>query len=362
MSKPDKRTVRIALLPGDGIGPEVMAAGRKLCETIGAKNNIVFQYDEFKIGGAAIDAFGVPLRPDDLAKIRECDAVILAAVGGPKWDTGAANLRPEAGLLGLRKGLNVFANLRPAKIFPELIDASRLKPEQAKSVDLIIFRELTGGVYFGEPRGKSGEAGGREAWNTMRYTESEIRRIAKMAFEAARGRRKRVTSVDKANVLEVSQLWRDIVTDEHRHYSDVELLHLYVDNAAMQLVRNPGQFDVILTENLFGDILSDLCAELVGSIGLLPSASLGAQSPGLYEPVHGSAPDIAGKGMANPLAMFLSIAMMCRYSLNLPDAAERIERAVATALKAGARTADLGGDLGTNDMTEQVLRHFNRKG
>lgn len=349
---------RIALLPGDGIGPEVMAAGRRVMDRLRELDTIEFEFEEFLIGGAALDAHGVPLRPEDLIRMRTFDAVLLAALGGPKWDRGPAHLRPEAGLLAIRKGLGVFANLRPAKIFPELVDASKLKPEVAARVDLIVFRELTGGLYFGEPRGRGGIAGTREGFNTMRYTENEICRIAGMAFEAARKRRRRVTSVDKANVLEVSQVWREIVTEVHRDYSDVELLHLYVDNAAMQLVRDPGQFDVILTENLFGDILSDLCAELVGSIGLLPSASLGAAAPGLFEPVHGSAPDIAGKGLANPLAMFLTIAMMFRHGLALGKPADRIEAAVGKALRDGARTGDLGGRLGTQQMTECVLKNL----
>ncbi len=357
IQKPSGR-YRIALLPGDGIGPEVMAAGRQLMERLRKLDKIEFEFEEFLIGGAALDAHGCPLRDEDLSRMRTFDAVLLSALGGPKWDRGPANLRPEAGLLAIRKGLGVFANLRPAKIFPELLDASKLKPEVAARVDLIVFRELTGGVYFGEPRGRKANGGNREAFNTMRYAENEIRRIAVMAFEAAQLRRRRVTSVDKANVLEVSQLWREIVTEVHQSYSDVELLHLYVDNAAMQLVRDPGQFDVILTENLFGDILSDLCAELVGSIGLLPSASLGSAAPGLFEPVHGSAPDIAGKQLANPLAMFLTIALMLRHGLALSKPADQIETAVGKALREGARTTDLGGRLGTQQMTECVLKNL----
>ncbi|MBI4178601.1 3-isopropylmalate dehydrogenase [bacterium] len=367
---------RIALLPGDGIGPEVMAAGRRVMDDLARRRGIAFEYAEYAIGGAALDAHGVPLRPADLDLMRSSDAVLLAALGGPKWDTGPANLRPEAGLLALRKGLGAFANLRPARIFPDLVSASKLKPEIAARVDLIVFRELTGGLYFGEPRGRGegerekGRKGerekgktaiGRTAYNTMIYSEEEIRRIAKMAFEAARGRRKRVTSVDKANVLEVSQLWREVVTEVARDYPDVELLHLYVDNAAMQLVRDPGQFDVLLTENLFGDILSDLCAELVGSIGLLPSACLGASGPGLFEPVHGSAPDIAGKGLANPLAMFLTIALMFRHGLKRPDLADEVERGVAGALKSGLRTRDLGGAAGTAEVTERVIQKISEE-
>lgn len=358
MKRNSNKRFRIALLPGDGIGPEVMLAGRRVMDRISKDSGVDFEFQEFLIGGAALDAYGVPLRPQDLNRLREHDAVMLAALGGPKWDKGPAHLRPEAGLLGLRKGLGVFANLRPARIFQELVDSSKLKPDIASRVDLIVFRELTGGLYFGEPRGRTGKAGNREAFNTMRYSEDEVRRISVMAFEAARHRRRRVTSVDKANVLEVSQMWREVVTEVHRDFSDVELVHLYVDNAAMQLVRDPGQFDVILTENLFGDILSDLCAELVGSIGLLPSASLGAAAPGLFEPVHGSAPDIAGRGLANPLAMILTIALMFRHGLALPATADRIEEAVGAVLREGARTADLGGKMGTEEITDRILKHL----
>lgn len=360
MTQSSTRRFRIAVLPGDGIGPEVMDSSLKLLDAVGAMDHAVFEREEFLVGGAAIDAYGVPLRPEDLARMKTFDAVLLAAIGGPKWDRGPAGTRPEAGLLAMRKGLNVFANLRPARIFPELVAASSLKPEAAAQVDILVFRELTGGLYFGEPRGRTGTAPSREGFNTMRYSEEEIRRIAKMAFAAARLRRRRVTSIDKANVLDVSQLWREVVIEVHKEFPDVELLHMYVDNAAMQLVRNPGQFDVILTENLFGDILSDLCAELVGSIGLLPSASIGEKSPGLFEPVHGSAPDIAGKGVANPLAMFLTVAMMLRHGLGLPESAICVEQAVQSALRAGARTTDLGGRLGTKDITDAILKHLKR--
>ncbi|OGH56148.1 MAG: 3-isopropylmalate dehydrogenase [Candidatus Lindowbacteria bacterium RIFCSPLOWO2_12_FULL_62_27] len=358
MQQSTKKRYRLAILPGDGIGPEVMEAALRVMERVGEAEGIAFEFEEYRIGGAAIDAYGEPLRDADLDRMRACDAALMAAIGGTRWDRGPAHLRPEAGLLKIRKGLGVFANLRPAKIFRELVGASRLKPEVASRVDLIVFRELTGGLYFGEPRGRTGAPPAREALNTMRYGESEVRRIAEMAFRAARLRRRRVTSVDKANVLEVSQLWREIVVETHRSFSDVELTHLYVDNAAMQLVRDPGQFDVILTENLFGDILSDLCAELVGSIGLMPSASLGAANPGLFEPVHGSAPDIAGKGLANPLAMILTAAMMFRHGLSLPRSAGWIESAVESALEGGARTTDLGGRMSTQEMTACVLKHL----
>ena len=362
MSATKTNRFRLALLPGDGIGPEVMREALRVLDRLRVLDGLDYETEEYRIGGSALDAHGVPIREEDLQRMKHCDAVLLAALGGPKWDQGPAHLRPEAGLLALRKGLAVFANLRPSRIFPALAAASKLKPEVAARIDLIVFRELTGGLYFGRPRGRVGSAPDREAVNTLRYSEEEIRRISRMAFAAAQKRRRRVTSVDKANVLEVSQLWREIVTETHRDFSDVELIHLYVDNAAMQLVRDPGQFDVILTENLFGDILSDLCAELVGSIGLLPSASLGSSPPGLFEPIHGSAPDIAGREAANPLAMILSVALMLRHGLGLQGSARRVERAVEAALDQGAKTADLGGRLRTGEMTDQVIRHLETAG
>lgn len=349
------KTYKIALLPGDGIGPEVMSSVRPLFDHLTARRGFSFKFEEYLIGGSALDAYGVPLRDEDLDAIRQCDAALLAALGGPKWDKGPAHLRPEAGLLKIRGGLGVFANLRPAKIMPSLVDASKLKPEVARNIDLLVIRELVGGIYFGEPRGRVTEKGVQMAFNTMRYSEPEIRRIAKVAFDAARGRKKHVTSVDKANVLVVSQLWREIVEDVHRDYPDVRLDHLYVDNASMQLIRNPGQFDVILTGNLFGDILSDEASELVGSIGLLASASIGASRPGLFEPIHGSAPDIAGKKMANPTAMWLSAAMLFRHGLGEEQAADLIESSVFDAIEGGARTADLGGKLTTGEMTRRFL-------
>jgi 3-isopropylmalate dehydrogenase len=333
---------RITLLPGDGIGPEIMAVTVEVLKVVAEQLNIQFNFREALVGGAAIEATGVPLPEETLSTCRQSDAVLLAAIGGYKWDNLPRHQRPETGLLALRAGLGLFANLRPATIFPQLIDASSLKREVVEGVDIMVVRELTGGIYFGTPKGIfETETGEKRGVNTMAYTESEIDRIAKVGFETARLRRGKLCSVDKANVLDVSQLWRDRVTKMSQHYSDVELSHLYVDNAAMQLVRAPKQFDTIVTGNLFGDILSDAAAMLTGSIGMLPSASLGASGPGLYEPVHGSAPDIAGQDRANPLAQILSAAMMLRYGLNLGDAADKIEKAVLEVLERGYRTGDI---------------------
>ncbi|MBD1859903.1 MULTISPECIES: 3-isopropylmalate dehydrogenase [Leptolyngbya] len=333
---------RITLLPGDGIGPEIMAVAVRVLKTISEKFDLSFEFQEALIGGAAIDATGEPLPAATLETCKKSDAVLLAAIGGYKWDTLPRHLRPETGLLGLRSGLHLFANLRPATILPQLIDASTLKREVVEGVDIMVVRELTGGIYFGQPRGIfTTETGEKRGVNTMAYTESEIDRIGRVAFETAQKRSKRLCSVDKANVLEVSQLWRDRMTALAIEYPDVELSHLYVDNAAMQLVRAPKQFDTIVTSNLFGDILSDAAAMLTGSIGMLPSASLGASSPGVYEPVHGSAPDIAGQDKANPLAQVLSAAMMLRYSFNQADAATHIEQAVLKVLDQGYRTGDI---------------------
>ncbi|HEY9859286.1 MAG TPA: 3-isopropylmalate dehydrogenase [Candidatus Obscuribacterales bacterium] len=333
---------RITLLPGDGIGPEIMAVSVDVLKVVGQQLNLEFDFQSALIGGAAIDATGAPLPPETLETCRNSDAVLLAAIGGYKWDTLPRNLRPETGLLGLRAGLELFANLRPAKILPQLIDASSLKREVVEGIDIMVVRELTGGVYFGQPKGIfATESSEKRGVNTMAYTESEIDRIAKVAFETAQKRGKKLCSVDKANVLDVSQLWRDRVTQLGAEYSDVELSHMYVDAAAMQLVRWPKQFDTIVTSNLFGDILSDAAAMLTGSIGMLPSASLGASGPGVYEPVHGSAPDIAGQDKANPLAQVLSAAMMLRYGLNQPVAADRIEQAVIQVLDQGYRTGDI---------------------
>jgi 3-isopropylmalate dehydrogenase len=336
------KTYRITLLPGDGIGPEIMAVAVDVLTAVGQLENIQFTFQEALIGGAAIDRTGEPLPAATLAACKDSDAVLLAAIGGYKWDNLPRAQRPETGLLGLRSGLELFANLRPAAIIPQLIDASSLKKEIIEGVDIMVVRELTGGIYFGQPRGVfTTETGEQRGVNTMAYNVSEIDRIARVAFTTAQKRRKQLCSVDKANVLEVSQLWRDRVTALAADYPDVELTHLYVDNAAMQLVRAPKQFDTIVTSNLFGDILSDIAAMLTGSIGMLPSASLGASGLGVFEPVHGSAPDIAGQDKANPLAQVLSAAMLLKYGLNETAAAQRIESAVLQVLGQGYRTGDI---------------------
>lgn len=333
---------RITLLPGDGIGPEIMAVAVDVLKVVGQQLNLNFEFQEALVGGAAIDATGDPLPAATLETCRNSDAVLLAAIGGYKWDNLPSHQRPERGLLGLRAGLGLFANLRPAQILPQLIDASTLKREVVEGVDIMVVRELTGGIYFGQPKGIFvTETGEKRGVNTMAYTESEIDRIGRVAFETARKRSGRLCSVDKSNVLEVSQLWRDRIVQLSSEYPDVELSHLYVDNAAMQLLRAPKQFDTIVTGNLFGDILSDAAAMLTGSIGMLPSASLGASGPGVFEPVHGSAPDIAGQDKANPLAQVLSAAMMLRYGLNQPKAANAIEQAVLQVLDNGYRTGDI---------------------
>lgn len=333
---------RITLLPGDGIGPEIMNVAVDVLKLVGKRFDIQFEFQTALIGGAAIDETGEPLPSATLDICRNSDAVLLAAIGGYKWDSLPSHQRPEAGLLGLRAGLELFANLRPAKILPQLIDASTLKREIVEGVDIMVVRELTGGIYFGKPKGIfATETGERRGVNTMVYTESEIDRIGRVAFETARKRGGKLCSVDKANVLEVSQLWREGMNKLAPEYPDIELSHLYVDNAAMQLVRAPKQFDTIVTGNLFGDILSDAAAMLTGSIGMLPSASLGASGPGVYEPVHGSAPDIAGQDKANPLAQILSAAMMLRYGLNQPEAADLIENGVLQVLQQGDRTGDI---------------------
>jgi len=334
-------TIKISVLAGDGIGPEVVAEAVRVLTEL-RDDGFAFEFRTALVGGAAIDAVGDPLPTETLALCRQSDAILFGAVGGPKYDTLPRPQRPEQGLLRLRKELGLFANLRPAVIFPELVAASTLKPEVVAGLDLLIVRELTGDIYFGQPRGiRVLESGEREGFDTMRYRESEILRIAHVAFAAARKRARRLCSVDKANVLETTQLWREVVTTVGAEYPDVALSHMYVDNAAMQLLRNPRQFDVILTGNMFGDILSDEASMLTGSIGLLPSASLDAEGRGLYEPIHGSAPDIAGRDIANPLAAILSAAMMLRYSLRQERAADRVERAVGTVLAHGFRTADL---------------------
>lgn len=350
----------ILLLPGDGIGPEIVAEAVKVIEALKARHGLDVRTDEAAIGGAGYDAAGHPLPEETLAKARTADAILLGAVGGPRYDTLPRELRPERGLLGIRKALGLFANLRPALLYPELADASTLKREVVEGLDILIVRELTGGIYFGEPRGvRTREDGEREGFNTLVYRESEVERIARVAFEAAMRRGKRLCSVDKANVLEVSELWREVVERVGCDYPAVELSHMYVDNAAMQLVRAPKQFDVMVTTNMFGDILSDAASMLTGSIGMLPSASLNADHCGLYEPIHGSAPDIAGQGVANPLATILSVAMMLRYSLGAPALADRVEVAVGKVLKQGLRTADIAGagesSVSTRAMGDAVV-------
>jgi len=332
---------RITLLPGDGIGPEIMTVAVSVLEQVGKQHDIEFNFTEALLGGAAIDATGLPLPEETLQTCKESDAVLLASIGGYKWDSLPRAQRPETGLLGLRAGLGLFANLRPATILPQLLGASSLKPEVVEGVDIMVVRELTGGIYFGTPKGIFETEDGQRGVSTMVYHSSEVDRIGRVAYETAQKRGGRLCSVDKANVLEVSQLWRDRITALSSDYPDVELSHLYVDNAAMQLVRAPKQFDTIVTGNLFGDILSDAAAMLTGSIGMLPSASLGADGPGVFEPVHGSAPDIAGQDKANPLAQVLSAAMMLRYGLNQPAAADQIEQAVLKVLDQGYRTGDI---------------------
>ncbi|MDY6940221.1 MAG: 3-isopropylmalate dehydrogenase [Cyanobacteriota bacterium] len=351
---------RITLLPGDGIGPEIIPVAVEALKVVGKQFDLSFEFQEAPIGGAAIDATGNPLPEETLIACRNSDAVLLAAIGGYKWDNLPRTQRPETGLLGLRAGLGLFANLRPATILPQLIDSSSLKREVVEGVDIMVVRELTGGIYFGKPKGIfETETGEKRGVNTMAYTEAQIDRIGRVAFEIARKRGGQLCSVDKANVLDVSQLWRDRICALAPNYADVELSHLYVDNAAMQLVRAPKQFDTIVTGNLFGDILSDAAAMLTGSIGMLPSASLGESGPGVYEPVHGSAPDIAGQDKANPLAQVLSAAMMLRYSLNQPQGADRLEKAVMAVLDAGYRTGDIMAEgmkaVGCQQMSDVLL-------
>ncbi|OFZ72725.1 MAG: 3-isopropylmalate dehydrogenase [Betaproteobacteria bacterium RBG_16_64_9] len=353
--------MKIAVLPGDGIGPEIVAEALKALRAL----DLPLTLEHGLVGGAAYAALGEPLPEATLDLARSADAILFGAVGDPRFDTLARDKRPEQAILGLRKDLGLFANLRPALVYPELADASSLRADVVAGLDILIIRELTGDIYFGQPRGirtLEGPEAEREGFDTMRYRESEVRRIARVAFDAARKRGKRVCSVDKANVLETSQLWRDVVTQEAKRHPDIELSHMYVDNAAMQLVRNPRQFDVIVTGNMFGDILSDEASMLTGSIGMLPSASLDEANKGLYEPIHGSAPDIAGRGVANPLATVLSAAMMLRYSLGRTDAAERLERAVKKVLALGLRTPDIRQPgtraVGTKEMGDAVVANL----
>ena len=350
--------MKICVLPGDGIGPEIMEQALRVLDALRG-DGFNFEAETALIGGCAVDATGTPY-PEATSKLaKAADAILLGAVGGPQWDNLPREQRPERGLLAIRKELNLFANLRPAILYPELANASTLKPEVVAGLDILIVRELTGDIYFGQPRGIREEGGERVGFNTMVYSESEIRRIGKVAFEAARKRGKKLCSVDKMNVLECTQLWRDVMIELSADYPDVELSHMLVDNAAMQLVRAPKQFDVMVTGNMFGDILSDEASMLTGSIGMLPSASLDANNKGLYEPSHGSAPDIAGKGLANPLATILSAAMMLRYTFNLEAPAVRIENAVKKVLAAGYRTGDIyeAGTrrVGTREMGDAVI-------
>jgi 3-isopropylmalate dehydrogenase len=353
-------THKIAVLPGDGIGTEIVAEALKVLDALRLNHGLQVETEEALIGGVAYDATGTPFPEATLKLCQQADSVLLGAVGGPKWEPLDYSVRPERGLLGLRSELELFANLRPAILYPQLVAASTLKPEVVSGLDIMIIRELTGGIYFGQPRGRrTNDRGEREGFNTLIYNESEIRRIGHIAFQTAQKRNRKLCSVDKANVLECTELWREVMIEVGKEYPDVELSHMYVDNAAMQLVRAPKQFDVMVTENMFGDILSDCAAMLTGSIGMLPSASLDKNGKGMYEPIHGSAPDIAGKGLANPIATILSVAMMLRYSFGDAANADRIERAVTQALDAGYRTADIYSEgtrkVGTQEMGAAIV-------
>ncbi|MDJ0832612.1 MAG: 3-isopropylmalate dehydrogenase [Gammaproteobacteria bacterium] len=353
-------TAKIAILPGDGIGPEIVAEAVKVLDCLQQEHGLEVEMETANIGGAAYDESGSPLPPATLALCQAADAVLLGAVGGPQYDGLERDLRPERGLLGLRSELQLFSNLRPAILYPQLANASSLKPEIVSGLDIMIVRELTGGIYFGQPRGiRELDNGERQGYNTLVYAEHEIERIARSAFEVAMKRNKKLCSVDKANVLEVSELWREVMIRVSSEYPEVELSHMYVDNASMQLVKWPKQFDVIVTKNMFGDILSDTAAMLTGSIGMLPSASLDQNGKGMYEPIHGSAPDIAGRNTANPLATILSVAMMLRYSLGQHESAELIEQAVSEVLEQGLRTQDIadgGSSVSTREMGDAVVR------
>jgi 3-isopropylmalate dehydrogenase len=348
----------IVVLPGDGIGPEVTAEAVRALEAVARKGGHSFEFVERLMGGCSIDAHGVALTDEVLADCRGADAVLLGAVGGPKWDDPQAKVRPEQGLLGLRKGLGVFANLRPVSVHPALVDASPIRPERIAGVDFVVIRELTGGLYFGQPKGRETKDGVERAVDTLEYKDFEVRRIVELAFRIAQGRRKKVTSVDKANVLETSRMWRQIATEIGKAHPDIALDHMLVDTAAMRIVTSPTDFDVVVTENMFGDILTDEASVLAGSMGVLPSASIGEKGAGLFEPIHGSAPDIAGKGIANPLGMILSAALCLRHSLGLEAEAELVEKAANDAVTDGARTADLGGSLSTREMADEVIRRI----
>ncbi|SMP13344.1 3-isopropylmalate dehydrogenase [Desulfurobacterium pacificum] len=354
---------KIAVLPGDGIGPEIVKQAVKVMDAVSEKFGVKLKYEYALIGGAAIDETGIPFPEETKEIILSSDAVLLGAVGGPKWDNLPFEIRPERALLGMRKLLNAFANLRPAKLYDELIDASTLKPEVVKGVDIMVVRELTSGVYFGIPRGIFVDGDEKVGINTLRYYEHEVERIAKVAFEVARKRNKKVTSVDKANVLEATVLWREVVERVHKDYEDVELEHMYVDNAAMQIIRYPKQFDVIVTTNIFGDILSDACAMLTGSLGMLPSASIGGKI-GLYEPIHGSAPDIAGQNIANPIATINSVGMMFTYSFDMPEVEKAIDTAVKNVLAKGYRTRDIYSEgtklVSTEEMGDLIAEEIKK--
>jgi len=345
----------VVLLPGDGIGPEVVAEAVRVLEAIAGKYGHSFSFAERLMGGCSIDKFGSSLTDETLADCQASDAILLGAVGGPKWDDPTAKDRPERGLLALRKGLGVFANLRPVKVLPALMEWSPLKKEKLQNVDIMVVRELTGGLYFGWPKGRDIKDGRERAVDTLEYYDYEIRRVMELAFGLARDRKKKVTSVDKANVLESSRLWRQIATKVGEQNPDVKLEHVLVDAASMWLITSPAKMDVIVTENMFGDILTDEASVLAGSMGMLPSASLGETGPGLYEPIHGSAPDIAGKGIANPIGMILSSALLLRYSLGLENEAASIERAVDQSIAEGARTVDIGGKLNTRQMADEII-------
>jgi 3-isopropylmalate dehydrogenase len=349
---------KITLLPGDGIGPEVVAEAVRVLDVIASRYDHSFQYKERLMGGCSIDRYGTSLTDETLADCQSADAILFGAVGGPKWDDPNAKDRPERGLLALRKGLGVFANLRPVKVHPALIDASPLKPERLQGVDILVIRELTGGLYFGQPKKREMRGDCEWAVDTLEYYDYEIKRIVQLAFDLAQGRRKKVTSVDKANVLESSRLWRQVATQIGKEHPDVTLEHQLVDSAAMKLITGPASMDVVVTENMFGDILTDEASVLAGSMGMLPSASLSEAGVGLYEPIHGSAPDIAGRGIANPVGTILSAALMLRYSLKREEEAQAIEKAVDTAITNGARTMDLGGKLATRQMTDEIIKHL----
>ncbi len=350
----------IVVLPGDGIGPEVTAEAVRVLEVVARRHGHELRFTERLMGGCSIDAHGVALTDAVLKECQASHAVLLGAVGGPKWDDPTAKVRPEQGLLALRKGLGVFANLRPVKVHPALVDWSPLKPDRLAGVDILVIRELTGGLYFGQPKGRDRKDGHERAVDTLEYQDFEVQRVVELAFRLAKARRKRVTSVDKANVLESSRLWRLIATGIGRDNPDVALEHMLVDTAAMRLVTSPAAFDVVVTENMFGDILTDEASVLAGSMGMLPSASIGDGGPGLYEPIHGSAPDIAGKGIANPVGTILSAAMLLRHSLALTAEAAAIEAAVDAAVTEGFRTADIGGSLSTTKMADEIVRRIER--